>query len=62
MKIARFNLNGEIRFGSVVGDQVSLFAGNPFESKELSGESIALDQIQLLAPVAPSKIICIGMN
>ena len=62
MKIARFNLNGEIRFGSVVGDQVDLFAGNPFESKELSGESIALDQIQLLAPVAPSKIICIGMN
>ena len=62
MKIARFNLNGEIRFGSVVGDQVSLFAGNPFESKELSGESIALDQTQLLAPVAPSKIICIGMN
>jgi 2-keto-4-pentenoate hydratase/2-oxohepta-3-ene-1,7-dioic acid hydratase in catechol pathway len=62
MKIARFNLNGEIRFGSVVGDQVSLFAGNPFESKELSGESIALDQIQLLAPVTPSKIICIGMN
>lgn len=62
MKIARFNLNGEIRFGSVAGDQVSLFAGNPFESKELSGESIALDQIQLLAPVAPSKIICIGMN
>lgn len=62
MKIARFNLNGEIRFGSVVGDQVSLFLGSPFESKELSGESIALDQIQLLAPVAPSKIICIGMN
>ncbi len=62
MKIARFNLNGEIRFGSVVGDQVSLFAGSPFESKELSGQSVALDQIQLLAPVAPSKIICIGMN
>jgi 2-keto-4-pentenoate hydratase/2-oxohepta-3-ene-1,7-dioic acid hydratase in catechol pathway len=36
--------------------------GNPFESKELSGESVALDQIQLLAPVSPSKIICIGMN
>jgi 2-keto-4-pentenoate hydratase/2-oxohepta-3-ene-1,7-dioic acid hydratase in catechol pathway len=62
MRIARFNLNGEIRFGSVVGDQVTLFAGNPFESKELSGQTVTLDQIQLLAPVAPSKIICIGMN
>ena len=62
MRIARFNLNGEIRFGSVVGEQVSLFAGNPFESKELSGQTVALDQIQLLAPVTPSKIICIGMN
>ena len=62
MRIARFNLNGEIRYGLVAGDQVSLFAGNPFESKELSGQSVALDQIQLLAPVIPSKIICIGMN
>jgi 2-keto-4-pentenoate hydratase/2-oxohepta-3-ene-1,7-dioic acid hydratase in catechol pathway len=62
MRIARFNLNGEIRFGSIVADQIALFVGNPFESKELSGESVALDQIQLLAPVSPSKIICIGMN
>ena len=62
MRIARFSLNGEIRFGSVVGDQVTLFAGNPFESKELTGQRVTLDQIQLLAPVAPSKIICIGMN
>ena len=62
MRIARFNLNGEIRFGSVVADQIALFVGNPFESKELSGESVAFHQIQLLAPVAPSKIICIGMN
>ena len=62
MRIVRFNLNSEIRFGSLVGDQVSLFAGNPFDSKELSGEIVTLDQIQLLAPVAPSKIICIGMN
>lgn len=62
MRIARFSLNGEIRFGSVVGDQVTLFAGNPFESKELTGQTVTLDQIQLLAPVTPSKIICIGMN
>lgn len=62
MKIARFSLNGEIRFGSVVENQVSLFAGNPFESKELSGQTVSLDQVHLLAPVAPSKVICIGMN
>lgn len=62
MKIARFNLNGEIRFGSVNQDQVELFAGNPLESMALSGQTVALDEIQLLAPVAPSKVICIGMN
>lgn len=62
MKIARFDLNGEIRFGSIVGDSVSLFRTNPFESQELSGESVSLDQVKLLAPVAPSKVICIGMN
>ena len=62
MKIARFNLNGEIRFGSITSDQVSLFVGNPLESKALSGEVVPLAQVQLLAPVSPSKVICIGMN
>jgi 2-keto-4-pentenoate hydratase/2-oxohepta-3-ene-1,7-dioic acid hydratase in catechol pathway len=62
MKIARFSLNGEIRFGSVVENQLSLFAGNPLVSQELSGQTVSLDQVQLLAPVAPSKVICIGMN
>ncbi|MEY5024339.1 MAG: hypothetical protein RL569_1252, partial [Actinomycetota bacterium] len=62
MKIARFNLNGEIRFGSINQDQVSLFTGNPLDSMEHSGEVVNLDQVQLLAPVAPSKVICIGMN
>ncbi len=62
MKIARFNLNGEIRFGSINQDQVSLFASNPLESMALSGETVSLEQVQLLAPVAPSKVICIGMN
>lgn len=62
MKIARFNLNGEIRFGSITSGQVSLFVGNPLESKALSGEVVSLAQVQLLAPVSPSKVICIGMN
>ncbi len=62
MKIARFNLNGEIRFGSVNQDQVALFAGSPLESMALSGQTVALSEVQLLAPVAPSKVICIGMN
>ena len=62
MKIARFNLNGEIRFGSITSDQASLFVGNPLESKALSGEVVSLAQVQLLAPVSPSKVICIGMN
>ncbi len=62
MKIARFNLNGEIRFGSITSDQVSLFVGNPLESKALSGEVVPVAQVQLLAPVSPSKVICIGMN
>ncbi|MEY4410066.1 MAG: hypothetical protein RLZ99_539 [Actinomycetota bacterium] len=62
MKIARFNLNDEIRFGSINQDQVSLFASNPMDSMEHSGEIVSLDQVQLLAPVAPSKVICIGMN
>jgi 2-keto-4-pentenoate hydratase/2-oxohepta-3-ene-1,7-dioic acid hydratase in catechol pathway len=62
MRIARFNLNGEIRFGSIQDDQVRVFSGDPMQSQTYSGEVVHLSQIRLLSPVTPSKIICIGMN
>jgi 2-keto-4-pentenoate hydratase/2-oxohepta-3-ene-1,7-dioic acid hydratase in catechol pathway len=62
MRIARFNLNGEVRFGVVEDSNINLLVTNPFESLSLSGESVPLSSVKLLAPVTPSKVVCIGMN
>jgi 2-keto-4-pentenoate hydratase/2-oxohepta-3-ene-1,7-dioic acid hydratase in catechol pathway len=35
-------------------------AGEPFRSRKI--DPIALDQVRLLAPVTPSKIVCVGRN
>ncbi|MEY3560986.1 MAG: hypothetical protein RL068_138 [Actinomycetota bacterium] len=62
MRIARFNLNGEIRYGALEGEDLHLISGDPMQSISFSGDAVKTSQVKLLAPVAPSKIICIGMN
>ena len=50
------------RFGWVYGDHVGPIEGMPFgEFRRLEAE-IPFDSVQLLAPVQPGKIICVGRN
>lgn len=71
MKYCRFEYNGTPQYGwveTVAGREEitrtssSLPGPNPSEagSKKIAG--IPLDQARLLAPVEPSKIVCIGRN
>ena len=52
----------------VGGDQLTVaqLAGHPFggrkEDIELTGSTFPLTQVSLLAPILPSKVICIGKN
>ena len=62
MRIARFNLKNQIRFGVVEDSTIKLMDGEPFEGIQLTGEEIPLSSVKLLAPVSPSKVVCIGMN
>ena len=62
MRIARFNLKNQIRFGVVEDSTIKLIDGEPFEGIQLTGEEIPLSSVKLLAPVSPSKVVCIGMN
>ncbi len=70
MKYCRFKYDGQPRFGlieSVAGhDQITqMLAATPGEGKEFSSESITsipVNDAALLAPVQPSKIVCIGRN
>ncbi|HEX5707310.1 MAG TPA: fumarylacetoacetate hydrolase family protein [Pyrinomonadaceae bacterium] len=67
MKICRFieKDSGRERFGVVEGGQVfPLREGATFE--EFDGaredEGLAVEDVRLLAPVRPSKIVCVGRN
>ncbi len=69
MRIARFSHDGDVAFGVVEGPGedpadlvVNVAAGHPFAPLQLTGESLPLSSVRLLAPVLPSKVVCIGKN
>jgi len=75
MKYCRFNLNGQTRYGAVEDRSGELWISGPAPSPdedlairlESSGSSASfapmpLSAAQLLPPVTPSKIVCVGRN
>ncbi len=44
------------------GDTIILLNNAPYEGGEATGDTLPLEGTRLLAPVAPTKIICIGLN
>jgi 2-keto-4-pentenoate hydratase/2-oxohepta-3-ene-1,7-dioic acid hydratase in catechol pathway len=50
------------RFGVVEGDQVRALTAEPWAGGLPEGPPVKLAQVTLLAPVRPSKVVCIGRN
>ncbi|MGD0951109.1 MAG: fumarylacetoacetate hydrolase family protein [Methanotrichaceae archaeon] len=51
--IVRFKLNGQVRGGSLSLEDNRIVSG---------GEVLAMEDVELLAPCCPSKIVCVGLN
>jgi 2-keto-4-pentenoate hydratase/2-oxohepta-3-ene-1,7-dioic acid hydratase in catechol pathway len=62
MKIARFRVNGQVQFGIVDGETVSPAVGHLFSGLAAGATPIALNEVELLAPVEPGKVVCVGLN
>ncbi len=63
VRIARYRLpDGTIAYGRVEGDELLRLAGPPWQSLEPSGRRDAIANATLLAPVQPTKIVCVGLN
>ena len=68
MRIARFTTGDDPRYGIVEGEageeKVAVVSGDPLYSElTRTGETIALGDVRLLAPVLPrSKVVAIGKN
>jgi 2-keto-4-pentenoate hydratase/2-oxohepta-3-ene-1,7-dioic acid hydratase in catechol pathway len=62
MRLVRFRFGDRIATGVVDGEAVRALAGTFFENPVPSGEEIPLDDVRLLAPILPSKVVCLGKN
>ena len=62
MKIVHFSIERKKQYGILDGDSISGIKGNPYGKITLSGTSYRLDEVKLLAPCMPSKIVALGAN
>ncbi len=63
MRILRYkDTNGDEQYGWINGDMVGLIEGDIFSIYQRHEANIPLESLTLLAPVKPTKIICIAQN
>ncbi len=64
MRLLRFRHGERISTGAVQpgSDAVQVIAGTFFEDPLPTGEEVSIDDVMLLAPVLPSKLVCVGKN
>ena len=64
MRLVRFRYGDRIATGAVEtgSDEVRVLRGTFFDDPLPTGEVVPLDDVHLLAPVLPSKLVCVGKN
>jgi 2-keto-4-pentenoate hydratase/2-oxohepta-3-ene-1,7-dioic acid hydratase in catechol pathway len=66
VRIARFSYGEGVAFGVIEGtpdgEVIVPIAGHPFAPIERTEVAVPLEQVRLIAPVLPSKVVAIGRN
>jgi 2-keto-4-pentenoate hydratase/2-oxohepta-3-ene-1,7-dioic acid hydratase in catechol pathway len=62
VRICRFRQAGHDRYGSVEGTLVRPLSAAPWAGGLAEGKPVPLSEVQLLAPVEPTKVVCVGRN
>jgi 2-keto-4-pentenoate hydratase/2-oxohepta-3-ene-1,7-dioic acid hydratase in catechol pathway len=63
VKIVRVRTEGdEIAYGVAEAEGITLYRGTPFVAWEPTESVIPFQEAQLLSPVFPTKVICVGRN
>ncbi|HEY1769150.1 MAG TPA: fumarylacetoacetate hydrolase family protein [Chthoniobacterales bacterium] len=57
-----FLINGAVVYGEVRGEQVHFLKQAPWLGIDFSGEVDSLGKVEIALPVAPSKVIAVGLN
>jgi 2-keto-4-pentenoate hydratase/2-oxohepta-3-ene-1,7-dioic acid hydratase in catechol pathway len=62
VRTCRYRHGLDERWGVIEGDQVRPLSGEPWAGGLPEGRPVKLAEVTLLAPVRPSKVVCIGRN
>ena len=62
MLVVRYAYDGFEGYGAIEGDEVHAIVGDIFGPHKVGDVVAPLSEVRLLAPVRPSKIVCIGRN
>src|SRR5262245_27161807 len=62
MRICRYRHDREVDFGVLEGESVAAIDPHPFGPFQYTGVRLPLDEVRLLAPVLPTKVVAVGRN
>lgn len=62
MRTCRFRRGGREAYGLVEGLQVRALTAEPWAGGLPEGPAMSLSEVSLIAPVQPSKVVCVGRN
>jgi 2-keto-4-pentenoate hydratase/2-oxohepta-3-ene-1,7-dioic acid hydratase in catechol pathway len=62
VKLVRFKAGDDIAYGLAEAEGVTVYQGSPFFAWEATETVVPWTQVQLLAPVLPSKVVAVGRN
>jgi 2-keto-4-pentenoate hydratase/2-oxohepta-3-ene-1,7-dioic acid hydratase in catechol pathway len=62
VRLARFRRGDRISTGTLEDDVVRPLRGTFFEDPIPTDDTIPLSEVRLLAPIIPSKVVCVGRN
>lgn len=62
MKIIRYSQNGVENWGIFEGETLRCLPDGPFGDLTRTGSTISREDVKLLAPVKPGKLVCVGLN
>jgi 2-keto-4-pentenoate hydratase/2-oxohepta-3-ene-1,7-dioic acid hydratase in catechol pathway len=62
MRLIRYRFGDRISTGVLEGETIRTLRGTFFEDPVFSGEEVPLADVRVLAPVLPSKAVCVGKN
>ena len=61
-RFVRYDYRGTISYGVLEGSGVAPIRGGLFDGGEPTGERLAVEEVRLLPPCEPTKILAVGLN